>query len=225
MRTRDRAEYWFLVLCLLLVIAALAPGDAWASGDCRDGSCNEVILSGGDNTANNSASVGGSDTMALSHSLGDVDINDCLASTQWGTIIVSRQRVVLNKWCAAEVYDYKGLHHMAALLRCDIPEISEHFQTKPECVTANTVQVEVPRGEPEVLREESDVSDSLNAVLSRLNELEARNSELQAEYDALRERQDSADARRQRSIVAAREQAERERQTAQEALTALEAYQ
>ncbi len=219
MRAKDRAEYWFIVLFLLLVIAALAPDDAWASGDCRDGSCNEVILSGGDNTANNSASVGGSDTMAFSHSLGDVDINDCLASTQWGTIIVSRQRVVLNKWCAAEVYDYKGLHHMAALLRCDIPEISEHFQTESECISANTV--EVPRGTPETLHEEPD----LNPILSRLNELESRNSELQAEYDALRERQDSADARRQRSIVAAREQAERERQTAQEALTALEAYQ
>ncbi len=211
MRAKDLTECWFLVLCLLLVIAALAPGDAYASGDCRDGSCNEVILSGGDNTATNSASVGGSDTMAFSHSLGNVDINDCLASTQWGTIIVSRQRVVLNKWCAAEVYDYKGLHHMAALLRCDIKEIGDFFESQEECLKANTVSFnesleDVSRG----TLEEVD----LTPILSRLSELESRNSELQAEYDAL-------EARRQASIRSARDARNDERAYAQSLLEEL----
>ncbi len=214
-RHRYRTDIVFIALILALVVLALAPGDAYASGDCRDGSCNEVILSGGDNTANNSASVGGSDTMAFSHSLGDVDINDCLASTQWGTIIVSRQRVVLNKWCAAEVYDYKGLHHMAALLRCDIKEIGDFFESQEECLKANTVSFNEPL--EDVSRGTLKEVD-LTPILSRLSELESRNSELQAEYDAL-------EARRQAAARRALEEDERDRQRAQDALSALEAYQ
>ncbi len=214
-----RADIVFIAFLLALIVLALAPGDAYASGDCRNGSCNEVILSGGDNTANNSASVGGSDTMAFSHSLGDVDINDCLASTQWGTILVSRQRVVLNKWCAAEVYDYKGLHHMAALLRCDIKEIGDFFESREECLKANTVSFnEVSRGTPEALLEETEVSDEyaddVEQILSRLSELESRNSELQAEYDAL-------EARRQASIRSARDARNDERAYAQSLLEEL----
>jgi hypothetical protein len=71
-RTFRIDEWWFVVLTVLLVIAALAPGDAYASGDCRDGSCNETILSGGDNTATNSAVVGGSDNITMATGLGDV---------------------------------------------------------------------------------------------------------------------------------------------------------
>ena len=199
MRAKDRSEYWFLILCLLLIIAALAPGDAFASGD--------RITQSNDNNAQTTGDVSVSDSseaLGFSHSLGDVDINDCLASTQWGTIIVSRQRVVLNKWCAAEVYDYKGLHSVAARLRCDIKEVSDLFQTESECITANTVRNE----EPEVPRGTSDelntAFDSLNALESRLNELESRNSELQSQYDAL-------EARRQASIRAARDAREDER--------------
>lgn len=212
MKTEDRSEYVFLILLIAIALFAVWPHDVAASGDCRNGSCNSPIqdsrLFGGDNTAENSSLIEGSRAYAFSHSLGDVDINDCLASTQWGTILVSRQRVVLNKWCAAEVYDYKGLHHMAALLRCDIPEISEHFQTESECIEANTV--EVSRGTPETSHEEPD----LTPILSRLSELEARNSELQAEYDAL-------EARRQASIRSARDARNDERAYAQSLLEEL----
>lgn len=208
-KAKDRSAFWFICLCILLTVLALR---AEASGDCRDGSCNEVILSGGDNTANNSVLNEGSRAYAFSHSLGDVDINDCLASTQWGTILVSRQNVKLNRWCAAEIYDHKGMYQMAALMRCGIREIAEHFQTESECIEANTV--EVSRGTPETSHEEPD----LTPILSRLSELESRNSELQAEYDALEQR-------RQRAARLAREEDERARKRAQDALSALEAYE
>ena len=89
----------------------------------------------GDQTIN----TGSSNALGFAHSLGDVDINDCLASTQWGSILVSAQKVVLNLWCAGEVFDAKGLYQMGAIMRCDIPEISRHFQDRGECLAANTV--------------------------------------------------------------------------------------
>jgi hypothetical protein len=80
----------------------------------------------------------------FSHSLGDVDINQCLGSTQWGTILVSKQKLVLNKWCAAEVYDAKGLYDMAARMRCSIPEVAEFFTVDSECIAANLVTAPPP---------------------------------------------------------------------------------
>ena len=87
----------------------------------------------------------------FAYGMGDVDINQCLASTQWGTILVSRQKVVLNKWCAAESYDARGLHFMAALLRCDIDEVIEHFESKDECVKANTYRPPEPEPAPAII--------------------------------------------------------------------------
>jgi hypothetical protein len=83
--------------------------------------------------------TGSSNALGFAHSLGDVDINDCLASTQWGTILVSAQKVVLNAWCAGEVYDAKGLPVMAAIMRCNIPEIRSEFDSETACREANTV--------------------------------------------------------------------------------------
>ena len=219
--SNNRHVDWFDVviisLLLIVIVFAIIPGDAMASGGCNDGSCNSVLqdtrVFGGDNTAENSALIGGSRTQAFSHSLGDVDINDCLASTQWGTILVSRQKVVLNKWCAAEIYDHKGMYQMAAMMRCGIREIADHFQTESECIEANTVRVEVSRGTPD-----SAIVEHYEDLMSRLDELESQNNELQAEYDALEQRRQVA-ARR------AREENERDRQIAQDALTALEEYQ
>ena len=91
------------------------------------------------NAGDQNVTTGSSNALGFAHSLGDVDINQCLASTQWGTILISAQKVVLNLWCAGEVFDAKGLPQMAAIMRCDIPEISRHFETSAECIAANTV--------------------------------------------------------------------------------------
>jgi len=94
----------------------------------------EVEQSQGNLSVNDSSTA-----LGFAHSLGDVDINQCLASTQWGSILISAQKVVLNLWCAGEVFDAKGLPQMAAIMRCDIPEIKRHFETPAECIAANTV--------------------------------------------------------------------------------------
>ena len=135
------------VILLLLLIPS------WAYADCRGNQpcgntdvdvANDIVTNVGLETGPTTVNAGDvalsneSKSFAFAHALGDVDINQCLASTQWGTILVSRQKVVLNKWCAAESFDARGMHVMAALIRCDIPEISKHFDDKQVCVDANT---------------------------------------------------------------------------------------
>ncbi len=69
----------------------------------------------------------------IGHSLGDVDINECLGSTQWGTPIFSKQKLVPNLWCRAETYDAKGMYDNAARMRCRIPDILSSYTSETEC--------------------------------------------------------------------------------------------
>ena len=116
----------WLLLILLIPLQVIATGIEIENQATAEGS---------------TVTTGSSTAFGFAHSLGDVDINQCLASTQWGTILVSAQKVVLNLWCAGEVFDAKGLPAMAAIMRCDIPEIKRHFNTQAECIAANTVTV------------------------------------------------------------------------------------
>jgi len=131
----DRLPTGFILIIAAVVIFLLSSESFGGVTQSND----QNINTSGD------VSVGG-DAFGVAHSLGDVDINQCLASTQWGSILVSKQKLVLNKWCAAESYDAKGLHQMAAMLRCDIPEVSKHFDSNTSCRAANTVSepVSVP---------------------------------------------------------------------------------
>lgn len=127
----------FLLLFGLFIGTAFAGDDGPHSTDVTNDttviSNNHSVVDSASNNAYDAWSVG------LSNSLGDVDINQCLASVQWNTVLVGRQKVVLNKWCAAEVYDAKGLYTMAAIMRCDIEEISRHFPDRDRCIEANTI--------------------------------------------------------------------------------------
>ena len=114
-----------------------------------------------------------SEAWGFSHSLGDVDINQCLGSTQWGTILVSKQKLVLNKWCAAEVYDAKGLYLVAARMRCQIPEVAELFATNDECVGENEMTPPPPPVEappPEVNLEEDEEYEMYEQRIAQLEE-------------------------------------------------------
>jgi len=170
---RLRTTVWVLLAILVVMLAA----PALASDDdhkCQGGhNCNDAggIVTGGDNTANNVAtnSISGSRSYGASHSLGDVDLNQCMGSTQWGSIIVSKQKLVLNKWCAAESYDAKGMFKMAALLRCDIPEIFKHFRVKAECIKANTTMFPVKPPDETVDRDDEDYK----RLYARITDLEA----------------------------------------------------
>lgn len=176
-----------------------------------DTTVNAGDLVGGDTNVSHTSRA-----LALGNSLGDVDINDCLASTQWGTPVFSRQNVVLNKWCAAEVYDAKGLHRMAAKVRCEIKEIAALSETREECIADNTVQappvvVAAPPTES-VEREDED-----EEVKEKHNDLEARIAAI--------EKKRAADARRASAWAEEQKRArEEQKMLAQQSLDALQEY-
>lgn len=135
----------------MLIVALVLANLAHADDECRGHSCND---SGGDidiniegspvdlqanPTTNVTGSTYSSRALAIGNGLGDVDINDCLGSEQFGTPLYSRQWLELNKWCAAEVFDAKGLNVMAGMLRCEIKEIRKLFDNDTACLDANTI--------------------------------------------------------------------------------------
>lgn len=185
-----------LVACLIgLLMWALILAPAWASGSgddltniSKNSNTNTNNLTGGDITGGNSSNViGGDDNLALAfaHALGDVDINDCLASTQWGTIIVSRQKVIANLWCMGEVYDAKGMFDLAAKARCSVAEIRAWFSDDLACERANTWSgfvVITPPSTGDVSETDDDDDDHAQDVhrqevadaLARMDHLEKR---------------------------------------------------
>ncbi len=107
------------------------------------------------NVATGDTNLGGDSSRAFgfSHSLGDVDINEgknCMGSEQWGTIIVSKQDLVLNSWCAALFYELNGKHRFAAAMRCDIKEIGRHYGSVEACIEDQTLTPEEVIVSPEL---------------------------------------------------------------------------
>jgi hypothetical protein len=123
-----------------------------------------------------------SKSLALVNTMGDVDINDCRESEQFGTPVFSRQWIQLNPWCAAEVYDAKGLNDLAARTRCTIKEIRKLFDDDATCIVANTVQPAPPPPPPAPAPVDNDRDDELERRLefqrTYTEELEARLEEL-----------------------------------------------
>ena len=178
-----------------------------ADDECRGHSCNDsggdidIDITGGPvdvtgGATNVETNVAGSSyssrALALGNGLGDVDINDCLGSEQFGTPLYSRQWLELNKWCAAEVFDAKGLNLMAGKLRCEIKEIRALFAKSAagdaECVEANTVV-----GQP-AAREIAPVVASLSARQDEHDEEEERH---ESELAAIMQRQTELEQRLQ----------------------------
>ena len=176
-----------VALLVLPVIGMLFGGGMDPRAHASGG--DDIIQSNDQNTITSTSGdvqvgTGDSQALAFAHALGDVDIAQCLASTQWGTILFSKQKVVLNQWCAAEIYDAKGMHEMAALLRCDIEEIAKHFETPGRCIEANT-WTPPPEPEPDppeqtssflpmMEQAEEDHDEDVRELLARIEAIENR---------------------------------------------------
>ena len=144
-----------------------------------DAAANATIEAGAMQAGDQSVNMD-SRSLALVNTMGDVDINDCRESEQFGTPVFSRQWIQLNPWCAAEVYDAKGLHELAARTRCTIKEIRKLFDDDAACVMANTVEAAPPPPPPAPVRHDRD--DELER---RLEINQAYTAELEARLDEL----------------------------------------
>ncbi len=164
MKTRSNTLTWIAVI---LFITAVAFNVAEGSGtDVK------TVVIGGDQITDNTASnvVSGSHSYGVSQALGDVDINDCLASTQWGIpVIFAKQKVEENPWCMANSLDAMGAHAAAAKVRCTTETIKAIYPDARECEKAVIFQKKPPP-EPETVDRDDEDYERLYA---RISEMEA----------------------------------------------------
>ena len=133
-------------LAIWLVVPVLADDDRRGpSVDVNVDTVTDVTtnVQGGDMVNQIAGDSYSSRAYGFSHSLGDVDINQCIVSKQTGTFIVSWQGYDYNLWCMGEVFDAKGLFMMGAEMRCDIKPIASKFEFREDCLAANTVDQEL----------------------------------------------------------------------------------
>lgn len=86
----------------------------------------------------------------------------------------------LDFWCAAEAYDAKGLHQLAATMRCEIWQIRKHFGTRDQCVVANTY--EPPQEHVEHEEAEAEVHDNLEQRLETVARKQREYEQNRREY-------------------------------------------
>jgi len=201
MMTLKRFKWLILALIVLLILFLIGPPAALASDDERGPNVDVVTdvttdvvtdvttnVTGGDMVNQIDGDSYSSRAYGFSHSLGDVDINQCIVTKQTGTFIVSWQGYDYNLWCMGEVFDAKGLFKMGAEMRCDIPPIASKFEFRSDCLLANTVDQEVTESPAhlelyqqaarfEVLEDEHDeeldrVQDKQAMLIERLDSYE-----------------------------------------------------
>lgn len=163
MRTITKARLWGL-LAMALAIAWFIWGINIAEGSERRGNNDDVnvgvdtdvnvggdtINVGGDTITGGDVSVpvsvsapssnsihSESKSLALGNVMGDVDIADCLGSTQWSTPVYGRQGLILNQVCMAEFYLNAGKYELAAMSLCNVKEILKEFASEEECEAAH----------------------------------------------------------------------------------------
>lgn len=124
-----------LVWLLFAVFLAIAFANAaWASD--RITQSNDMNNQTGGDISHESKALG------LGRSSFDVDINQCMGSTAWDTIVGGKQKLVLNWVCLAEFYIKTGQPDLAAVALCNT-EMLDEFESEAECELAHDFLVEV----------------------------------------------------------------------------------
>jgi len=177
-----------------IILFAITCLPAWAQHECQGGhNCNDKpdvvpgfpALNVATDVVTNNEIAGdrySSKGLALSHALGDVDIAQCLASTQWSFLIAAKQKVILNLWCAAEVYDAKGMYQNAARSRCSIGEIAQWYSSWNGCL-AGEEWIGPPQPPP-------DLGDLYDQAAQYAGDIEVVKPEYFEEYEQKAAQQD-----------------------------------
>ncbi len=144
-----------LILLFLVVVPVAADEDYRRNDVTVDTNVVTDVTTGGTTIGDTTTTVGGSSTRAYGFSFGGVEINQCYRTYQ----VLLWQDSRVNPLCLADSYDQKGLHIMAAVIRCDVRLIRKHFSSDDECVDANTMQ---PIIQPVEVVEPSDLGGLYN---------------------------------------------------------------
>lgn len=165
---------WFAWFCIILLGALVFVSTrAWAGGDeikqvTHVENDISTVLTGGDNTATNTASISGSRSYGVGLGSIDVDIAQCLGSESTGIVVIQWQRLKENPWCMADTLDAKGLHEAAAKVRCSIDFYAKIFADNQECMALSRASIPVGHVEQPEAVEDNDEHDALYARLSAL---------------------------------------------------------
>lgn len=128
----------FAVGLILGAILAVSCSPAHASGDrITQSNDNNAQTTGDVNVAGPTIGGDSSRAFAVGTVLGDVDIADCLGSTQWSTPVFGKQKLVLNHVCMAEFYLRAGKYELAAMALCNVKEIRKEFDDEAACEAAH----------------------------------------------------------------------------------------
>ena len=122
---------YFLFLFLLCPLVALGSGDDIEQETIVDVVTGDVSVVGGKSSG-----------LGFGRSSFDVDINQCMGSTAWDTIIGGRQKLVINWVCLAEFYLKTGQPKLAAVAICNTEMVSE-FDSEAACEQAHDFFVEI----------------------------------------------------------------------------------
>jgi hypothetical protein len=152
---------WLLIL--LLPITGFAQGnltDTRQSNDMNTVS-GSIDISGGSSKA-----------LGLGRSSFDVDINQCMGSTSWDTILMGKQKLVLNWVCLTEFYIKTNQPKLAAMAICNT-EMLDEFENEADCEAAHDFFVDVAEAMPMMVEADHDDED-YRELAQKLEALEQR---------------------------------------------------
>jgi len=191
--TYERKISWITgILCVVIVWLLMAP--AWVDADEGHGHHHDDD-DGGDTLVNvdvpvdvdiTGPDIGGDSVRSLvvvAPPLGDVDIAQCLGSTQFTFLVGGKQKLVLNWPCMAEFYLKQGRYDLAAQALCNQPEIIKEYMTEVACEIDHDFSPPETDGEGEG---ESNLGGLYNQA-AQFNEHYERAQQQQEEIEYLRE--------------------------------------
>jgi hypothetical protein len=190
-------NYFLFGLILVLIMSPVWADDHECQGghNCNDGS----VLTGGDNTASNAASIAGSRSYGLGG--GDMDIDDGYRSFSYLFGLV--QDTKSNPLELARQLMAEGNYEAAAKLRCKPWGISRALGGKDACITALSVPVParqppIPPADTSNDEDEDDHIDELNALRGRLMVIESQRTQEAARAEKAAVRANAAAQRAER---------------------------
>jgi len=195
----------FFGLIVVFIMMLLSPG--WASGNCNgpgDDDCyNEIVdvdVATGDMLGGDTAiSTGGNKSLAVvAPGLGDVDIAQCLGSTQWSLLIGGKQKLVLNQVCMAEFYLKQGRYDLAAQALCNQPEILAEYAIEDDCEYDHDFTPSEPVKTPELMslydraaqydEDEEEHREQIDELTVQLQQQQQMIQQQQVQYQRIEER-------------------------------------
>ena len=174
-------------------------GKAIAQHECQGGhNCNDDTVS-----TPSEAIIGDSRLLALSNSLGGVDVSGCIITKQWSIVVFARQHYEYDPWCLAGILDENGKYVEATTMRCTDKETAKIYGE--DCTVVLNFEPAEPQGlvrdddwdwEEKYLAQQQEIEMVREESASRVAATTRKQSVLEAKLDADADRRARARAAR-----------------------------